>query len=540
MSAKSSAKATPAEQSGIQEGELLPLSEAQPKSAVVEYTQTEAALAELRGRLKNVVFDVKTTAGDKAARAARKELVTLRTSLDEKRLELNAKDQERIRGRNAEAKRITTEIEALEAPLDKQIKAEEERKAAEKKAREEIERQRIAALQTRVDEIRQYPLEIMGASSEHIESIIKKVVDLAVDDTFQELKQQAEGAKATTLIRLRAAHANALKMEAEQQRLAEERARLEQERAEEEQRQYAQRQRLAEEERLARLAREEDEHRAKAAREAEERRQAEERQLGEMRLQEIQGIQHQVMIATLGRAGVRKGGTRECIVETLAETEAWDLTEERFGPVLLPGAQRVKANAIEQIKQLLAQWDEGAETKRIRLENEAVAQRERQRLADERAEAERRENERRAAAEAEERRLAKAREQLEREQEALRQAQERAAAPPVPAPIPVAETPAAELVAPQAKATPSTDQLRQWAADPSNTLCWGLDAVADELERQWSENASMETVLHDLEDSFTQQVEQDLNAPDDHEYTVILTAQQWRAMWRALSGEATA
>lgn len=30
---------------------------------------------------------------------------------------------------------------------------------------------------------------------------------------------------------------------------------------------------------------------------------------------------------------------------------------------------------------------------------------------------------------------------------------------------------------------PSTSLLRKWAADPTNEQVWGLDAVADELDR---------------------------------------------------------
>lgn len=228
-----------------QTGELL--ERPQPTSAIVEYTQTEAALADLRGRLKSIVFDVTTTAGDKVARAARKECVTLRTALEDKRLELNAKDHERIKGRNLEAKRITTEIEALEGPIDSQIKAEETRKENERKAKAEAERQRIERIQSRIDEIRQYPLNIVGTSSANIEGILKTVVELEIGESFQELKQQAEGAKATTLIRLRAALANAQAMEVEQARLATERAENERIRAENEKAAAVERQRLADE-----------------------------------------------------------------------------------------------------------------------------------------------------------------------------------------------------------------------------------------------------------------------------------------------------
>ena len=30
---------------------------------------------------------------------------------------------------------------------------------------------------------------------------------------------------------------------------------------------------------------------------------------------------------------------------------------------------------------------------------------------------------------------------------------------------------------------PSTSLLRQWASDPEQAQCWGLDAIADELDR---------------------------------------------------------
>lgn len=70
-------------------------------------------------------------------------------------------------------------------------------------------------------------------------------------------------------------------------------------------------------------------------------------------LQEIQGIQQQVYIATTGRMGVRKGGTIECIRETLAETEAWTI-DNRFG-ALKGSAQVAKDNAITSIRALLDQ-----------------------------------------------------------------------------------------------------------------------------------------------------------------------------------------
>jgi hypothetical protein len=102
------------------------------------------------------------------------------------------------------------------------------------------------------------------------------------------------------------------------------------------QRQLAEkRQREAEE--LARKQREEAEAAAKA-----------ERERVQMIMSEIQGIGQQVIIASSGRPGVRKGGTLECIDETLEETKAWRIDEEHFG-AYTESAQKAKAAAIASI-----------------------------------------------------------------------------------------------------------------------------------------------------------------------------------------------
>jgi len=44
---------------------------------------------------------------------------------------------------------------------------------------------------------------------------------------------------------------------------------------------------------------------------------------------------------------------------------------------------------------------------------------------------------------------------------------------------------------PEPRPMPSTSLLRQWAADKANEQVWGLDAIADELDR-----------LHKLEEAF--------------------------------------
>ena len=135
---------------------------------LVQYSRTEAALAELKARHAGATFDLATTAGDKAARAARLELVTLRTTLEKTRKGFKEPALEFGRMIDAEAKRITVEILALEEPIDRQIKADEQRRATEKAERERIEAERIAGHEAGLAKIRSYVASAAGLPAARI------------------------------------------------------------------------------------------------------------------------------------------------------------------------------------------------------------------------------------------------------------------------------------------------------------------------------------------------------------------------------------
>lgn len=343
------------------DGELMPPEP--PPSTIVEYTATEAGLADLRTRLKNVVFDVRTTAGDKAARAARKELVTLRTSLDTRRLELNSGDLERIRKRNAEATRIATEIKALEEPLDEQIKAEEKRKAEEKKAKDETERVRVADIHNRIEhDIRDCAHAAIGRTARDITIFIADMEVMVIDEAgFAEFKQQAEGARATTLIRLKSALASAQKMEAEQARLKAEAEENERVRLANEAAAQAERERLAEEERVAKVARD-----AEAARVAAEN--------------------ERIRVANEEAAKAERARLAESV--RLAKEE---LERERLRQQAEADIERARLAEVERAERETRETEAAAERQRIANADAALQRRrdaqvaEAQRLADERA-----------------------------------------------------------------------------------------------------------------------------------------------------------
>lgn len=186
-------------------------------TAIVEYSQTEAALADLASRYKGVVFEVLTVKGMDAAKKARAELRDYRTSLESKRVEIKAPALERCRLIDAEAKRITAALVTLEEPIDAQIKAQEARRDAEKREKERLEAERIAA--------------------------------------EERAKKEAEEAK----------------MAAERAEIAKQRAELEKAKREQEESDRQARLKIEEEQRAARLKIEEEERIARAGREAADR-----------------------------------------------------------------------------------------------------------------------------------------------------------------------------------------------------------------------------------------------------------------------------
>jgi hypothetical protein len=218
----------------MEQVEVLDRAEINGQTVIVEYSKTEAALAVLRGKYENVVFDCTTTKGDKEARSARLDLTTLRTSLEKKRKELKAPALDLGKKIDSEAERVTVEIVKLEKPIDEQIKADEARRAAEKFERDRIEAERIQALQDKITSIHAFVQKCHGISAERIATGIEKVKLIDTNqDVFFEFSTDATAAKSATLQAMQELHAKAVGSEAvaakvEAQRIENERVAAEQ------------------------------------------------------------------------------------------------------------------------------------------------------------------------------------------------------------------------------------------------------------------------------------------------------------------------
>lgn len=262
-------------------------------TAITEYSPIEAGLADLRSRYAGVAWDLRTVAGNDAARKARKELVTLRTTLEDKRKAIKAPLLAQAKRVDDEAKRITGELLEIERPIDEQIKADESRREAERQAKIEAERRRMADIRARIEAITAKVTSALRLrKSVFANAVLAELSAVEIDaDEFAEFADEAKRTLAEGIKSVRAHVAGLQEAEAEAARLAAERAELERQKAEEAARR-------AEQERIDREAREAEERRVAAERAAlererqeQERAQREAREAEEARLRAIREAQ---------------------------------------------------------------------------------------------------------------------------------------------------------------------------------------------------------------------------------------------------------
>jgi hypothetical protein len=229
---------------------------------LIEFNAVQKGLAELRKELAGVQFDVTTAAGDKAARAARSRCVSIRTSADAAYEGWNKPMLAKQREMRAVLASIKDEVKAVEEPIDAQIKAEEQRKAEIKAAKEAAEKERQKAIQERFNVLARYLSEAVGQTSAGILTLRDELAGMELTtELYDQRAGEAMALHAEVSSKLEQMYVAVLAQEQEAARLAEERANLERQRLEQEA--EAKRQRAAEEARL------------KAEREACEKEQAE-------------------------------------------------------------------------------------------------------------------------------------------------------------------------------------------------------------------------------------------------------------------------
>jgi len=247
---------------------------------IAEYSKTAAALAELATKYKGVLFDVSTKEGLAAAIKGRAELRGYRVALENTRKLIKAPALKRAQEIDSEARRITAELEALETPIDDQIKADERRKIAEDEAKVKAEADRLAAEDAARKEAEQKVLAAQRAEIDRQNAELaerKRQQDAIEADARRKIEEEQRQARAKIEAEQLAARQerDRLEAEAKAKRDAEE-ARIKAEQAAEAKRLRESEEKIAAERRAvedaARKEREAQEERERVARAAEETR----------------------------------------------------------------------------------------------------------------------------------------------------------------------------------------------------------------------------------------------------------------------------
>lgn len=223
----------------------------------------EKELIELAGSFKSITA-ITNPDGYTQCHAARMTLKNRRVEIENAGKEARADATAFNKAVIAEERRLVGLIEPEESRLGKLEKGWDDAREAERQAKIEAELKRVADLQERVAELRGNQNLTASSGSKLIAEHLADLEAIPVDESFEEMQQQAADAKGAGLKRLADLHSAALAHEAEQERLKAEREELARLRAEEQKRQAAERARIAEEERQAKAARD-----AEAAQQAE-------------------------------------------------------------------------------------------------------------------------------------------------------------------------------------------------------------------------------------------------------------------------------
>lgn len=221
-------------------------------TVLAQFKEAETILTELAERYRNVAYDTATPKGMRDAIAARADLRDngrLFVTKAEKRIKADVNDLKRVMA--DEVERLVGIVQPVEESIDKQIKAEEARRAAEKAERERVEALRVSAHIDNIDKLKSYVARAKGQPVDAIERAIEVLSAIQFGDQWEEFAGAALEARDRTVEALREMAANErqrLENERLAQELAEANAALAAARAEAEAKAEAERARIREEE----------------------------------------------------------------------------------------------------------------------------------------------------------------------------------------------------------------------------------------------------------------------------------------------------
>ena len=165
-----------------------------PKNFVAQsYQPFTDALEAAKKRVPTLTYKIGTKQGMAVAKEGRAMFRDIRIALEKKRAAAKAPIIEIGRLLDSRAKEIAQQIEPFEEQFDKDIKAEEARIEAEKAAKDKAEAERQAVIQTRIDNIKNAPLQAISMSSAGIKEYLIDLLN-AMDVSETNFAERADEA----------------------------------------------------------------------------------------------------------------------------------------------------------------------------------------------------------------------------------------------------------------------------------------------------------------------------------------------------------
>lgn len=213
----------------------------------------ELGLAAVKAESDAATWDVETTVGEKAAREFRAKCVKLRTSADA----VYETHNKPLLAAQRDARDLVKQIKAFVDPIEQawgaKITAKEERKASEKAAREQAERERINTIRARIAVITSAIVGVATGTAQQILARHDEISALPItEELYGDFIDEASGCVMRATGELRLLHARVLEREQQDEALKQRAADLARQEAELIARQNAQREAdLAEQRRVA-------------------------------------------------------------------------------------------------------------------------------------------------------------------------------------------------------------------------------------------------------------------------------------------------
>jgi hypothetical protein len=173
------------------------------QTGIVAFSKTALLLAELTARYKDKRYEVTTTEGMADALVARRQIRGVRVALEKFRKQEKADILARGKAIDNDAKALTAALEAIEDPIDSQIKVEEARKEAERAAKAAAEKNRVDAIRGKIDSFTSMVSAFAGKGSGELRMAIDICRGEPVDkEVYEEFVIEADEAKSAAIMAL--------------------------------------------------------------------------------------------------------------------------------------------------------------------------------------------------------------------------------------------------------------------------------------------------------------------------------------------------